>query len=345
MKGKAKLSFKISNLPNSTYVLVLSIFMASILVPNFFTPGNITTLLTQACILMILSMAMSMCLMMGCIDLSLGGIVSMSGVVMALCLSKGVNAQASILAGLICGTLFGSLNGFVVTKMKVPPFIATFGASGIAQSVANTLSNKRTISWESAPNNRLVDLLGSNVLTVIFGPKPSQILSISVLLLITLLVIACVLLVFKKTTLGSNIYALGANEETARLSGINTVRWKVGVYMLSGFLAAVAGMVVMIRTNSLQPTVGDGLEFQAVVAAVLGGNSMKGGKGSIPGALFGALTLFTVRNAMSLWGIDTSVVMVVIGCILVFGMILNEAVTRLSVKKRLTGKKGEKAAA
>ena len=339
MKGKAKRSFKISNLPNSTYVLVLSIFVASILVPNFFTPGNITTLLTQACILMILSMAMSMCLMMGCIDLSLGGIVSMSGVVMALCLSKGVNAQVSILAGLICGTLFGSLNGFVVTKMKVPPFIATFGASGIA------LSNKRTISWESAPNNRLVDLLGSNVLTVIFGPKPSQILSISVLLLITLLVIACVLMVFKKTTLGSNIYALGANEETARLSGINTVRWKVGVYMLSGFLAAVAGMVVMIRTNSLQPTVGDGLEFQAVVAAVLGGNSMKGGKGSIPGALFGALTLFTVRNAMSLWGIDTSVVMVVIGCILVFGMILNEAVTRLSVKRRLTGKKGEKAAA
>ena len=82
-----------------------------------------------------------------------------------------------------------------------------------------------------------------------------------------------------------------------------------------------------------------------MAAALLGGNSMKGGKGSIPGALFGALTLFTVRNAMSLWGIDTSVVMVVIGCILVFGMILNEAVTRISGKKRLSGKKGEKAAA
>lgn len=345
MIGRGKRSFKVSNLPNSTYVLILSVFAASVLVPNFFTPGNITTLLTQACILMILSMAMSMCLMMGCIDLSLGGILSMSGVVMALCLSKGMHALISILAGLLCGMLFGALNGFVVTKMKVPPFIATFGASGIAQSIANTLSNKRTISWEKAPNNGLVDVLGSNVLTVIFGPKPSQILSISVLLLITAVVIGCVLLIFKKTTLGSNIYALGANEETARLSGINTVRWKVGVYMLSGFLAAVAGMVVMIRTNSLQPTVGDGLEFQAVVAAVLGGNSMKGGKGSIPGALLGALTLFTVRNAMSLWGIDTSVVMVVIGCILVFGMILNEAVTRISERRRLEGKKGEREAA
>ena len=235
---------------------------------------------------MILSMAMSMCLMMGCIDLSLGN-----------CLHErrrdgAVPEQRGERSGLHSGrshlrNVVQFLNGFVVTKMKVPPFIATFGASGIAQSVANTLSNKRTISWESAPNNRLVDLLGSNVLTVIFGPKPSQILSISVLLLITLLVIACVLLVFKKTTLGSNIYALGANEETARLSGINTVRWKVGVYMLSGFLAAVAGMVVMIRTNSLQPTVGDGLEFQAVVAAVLGGNSMKGERAPYRGRCLG----------------------------------------------------------
>ena len=345
MKVKTGKKVNVSNLPNSTYVLILSLILASILVPNFLTPGNITTLLTQACILMILSMAMSMDLMMGCIDLSLGGIVSMSGVLMALSLNKGVHALAAIGIGLVGGTVFGALNGFVVTKMKVPPFIATFGAGGIAQSIANTLSGERTISWESRPNNQLIDHLGSNVLTIIFGPKPSQILSISVLLLITLLVIVCIYVIFKRTTLGSNIYALGANEETARLSGIPTTQWKVGIYMLSGFLAAVAGMVVMIRTNSLQPTVGDGLEFQAVVAAVLGGNSMKGGKGSIPGALMGALTLFTVRNSMSLWGIDTSIVMVVIGCILVFGMMLNEAVSGLDEYKKQKARKGEKVSA
>ncbi|MFR5601657.1 MAG: ABC transporter permease [Lachnospiraceae bacterium] len=332
-KGIGKV--KLSNLPNSTYVFFLVLILGSVLVPNFMTPGNITTLLTQACIMMTLSMAMSMCLMMGCIDLSLGGIVSMSGVVMALCLSKGVHAFLAIPAGLVCGTLFGAFNGFVVTKMKVPPFIATFGASGIAQSIANILSDKRTISWVQSEKTGLVDLLGQNVLTVIFGPKPSQILSISVLLLVTVILITCVLVLFKKTTLGSTIYALGENEETARLSGIATVRWKIGVYMLSGFLASMAGMIVMIRTNSLQPTVGDGLEFQAVVASVLGGTSMKGGKGSIPGAIMGALTLYTVRNAMSLWGIDTSVVMVVIGCILVIGMMLNQAVLTMTEHKRL----------
>lgn len=181
----------------------------------------------------------------------------------------------------------------------------------------------------------MIDVLGSNVLTVIFGPKPSQILSVSVLLLLTVVLIILVLTAFKKTTLGSNIYALGANEETARLSGIDTTKWKIGVYMLSGFLASMAGLIVMVRTNSLQPMVGDGLEFQAVVASVLGGTSMKGGKGSIPGAIMGALTLYAVRNAMSLWGIDTSVVMVVIGGILVFGMMLNQIVHTATENRKM----------
>lgn len=331
---KKRLNIRFNDLPNSTYVFVVAFLLASVIVPNFFTPGNITTMLTQACVMMTLSTAMSMCLMMGCIDLSLGGMVSMTGVIIAILLRNGVHAGLAILAGIVSGTVFGMFNGFVVTKMKVPPFIATFGAAGIAQSIANTLSNERTISWEQGDHAKLVELLGSNILTVYFGPRPAQILSISALLLITVIILAIVLVLFKKTTLGSNLYALGANEETARLSGIDNVKWKIGIYALSGFLASLAGMIVMVRTNSLQPTVGDGLEFQAVVAAVLGGNSMKGGKGSVPGAILGALTLYTVRNAMSLWGIDTSVVMVVIGCILVFGMVLNQVVSSLAEKRK-----------
>lgn len=332
---KKKLSIRFNNLPNSTYVFIVAFVLASVIVPNFLTPGNLTTMLTQACVMMILSTAMSMCLMMGCIDLSLGGMVSMTGVIIAILLKNGVHAGIAILAGILSGTAFGMFNGFVVTKMKVPPFIATFGASGIAQSIANTISQERTISWEQGGHVKLINMLGSNILTVYFGPRPAQILAVSALLVITVIILAIVLVLFKKTTLGSNLYALGANEETARLSGIDNVKWKVGIYALSGFLASLAGMIVMIRTNSLQPTVGDGLEFQAVVAAVLGGNSMKGGKGSVPGAILGALTLYTVRNAMSLWGIDTSVVMVVIGCILVFGMILNQAVNSLAEKQKL----------
>lgn len=330
-----KRTFKLSNLPNSTYVFILAFVLASILVPNFLTPGNITTMLTQSCVLMILSSAMAMCLMTGTIDLSLGGAVSMTGVVIASLLRSGTHAVIAILVGCLFGALFGAFNGIVVTKLRVPPFIATFGTGGIAQSIANIISNERTISWENGPQTKLVQLLGSNVLTIKFGEKSAQVLSISALLLLTVIILAIVLILFKKTVLGSNIYALGANEETARLSGINNVSWKIGIYAFSGLLAAFAGMIVMIRTNSLQPTVGDGLEFQAIVAAVLGGTSMKGGKGSIIGAILGALTLYTVRNAMSLWGIDTSIVMVAIGCILVLGMILNEVVAIMTKKKRL----------
>ena len=189
---KRKINIRLSDFPNSTYVFIVAFVLASVIVPNFFTPGNITTMLTQACVMMILSTAMSMCLMMGCIDLSLGGMVSMTGVIIAILLKNGVHAGIAILAGIVSGTAFGMFNGFVVTKMKVPPFIATFGASGIAQSIANTISQERTISWEQGSHVKLVNLLGSNILTVYFGPRPAQILSISALLLITVIIIAIV---------------------------------------------------------------------------------------------------------------------------------------------------------
>jgi len=207
---------------------------------------------------------------------------------------------------------------------------------GIAQSIANTLSEKRTLYWEAGPQNRLLDSLGKDILRIEFGSQASMVLAIPLLVLLTACVLACVIFVFKKTVLGSYIYAIGENEETARLCGIGTTRWKIFVFMLSGALASVAALLVLIRTNSMQPTSGDGLEFQAVVAAVLGGNSLKGGKGNLYGALFGALTLYTVRSSLTLAGIDTSVTMIVIGAVLVVGMILNELAVRH--EKRLSGR-------
>ena len=332
MKQNSKLRI-FTKLPNSTYVLAAVFLLASIFVPKFLSPGNLSTLLTQASILMVLSLAMSMCLTMGSIDLSMGGVLSMSGVVMAMCLSYGLGGGLSILCGLLCGAGFGAINGFVVGKLKVAPFIATFGTAGIAQSLANTLSGKRTVFWEATDHNKIISLLGKNVVSFSFTDSAAGTFSLSVLFCVAAVVALIVVLVFKKTPLGSHIYALGENEETARLASINTTSLKVGIYMLSGLLAAVAGCIVMVRTNSLQPTVGDGLEFQAIVAAVLGGTSMKGGKGSLVGAILGAFTLYTVRNSLSLWGIDTSVVMVAIGLILVLGMVLNQAMAKFWDKR------------
>lgn len=309
--------------PGVMYIFLIVFVIASIGVPRFLSVGNLSTMLLQACTLTLLSVAMSLCLMMGSIDLSMGGVVSMTGVIMAFMMRADIHAGVALLTGLVIGTLFGMVNGLMVTKLKIPAFIATFGSMGIAQSIANTISDERTVSWAVGPKVRLIDVLGDKLIYKQFGTEAAQTLSISNLLVITTIVVVIVYFFFKKTVLGSYIYALGANEETARLAGINVAKWRVIVYMISGFLAALGGIVVMVRSNSVQPTIGANMEFQACVAAVLGGNIMEGGKGSVPGAVLGALTLYTIRSAMSLLGIDTSWVQVVIGIVLVAGMMFN----------------------
>ena len=324
-KGTPSLMHRI---PEATWIFLIVFVIASIGVPNFFSVGNISTMLLQACTLTLLSVAMALSLMMGSIDLSMGGVVSMTGVIMAYMMNAGLSAWLAVPTGLVVGLVFGLFNGLMVTKLKVPAFIATFGSMGIAQSIANTISNVRTISWPVSEKTKLIDILGSKPLSVSFGEGAANTLSISTLLIVTAIAVAIVWFFFRRTTLGSNIYALGANEETARLSGIQVSRWRIIVFMISGLLAALGGVVVMVRSNSVQPTIGANMEFQACVAAVLGGNVMEGGKGSVPGAVLGALTLYTIRSAMSLLGIDTSWVQVAIGVVLVIGMLINNYVTQ-----------------
>jgi ribose/xylose/arabinose/galactoside ABC-type transport system permease subunit len=325
--------FKLTDLPNSVFAFLLVFIIASIWVPRFLSPGNMSTLLLQASILIILSIGMSLLLISGGIDLSMGGVLSMCGVIMALCLSSGMHAGWAILLGLAAGALFGLMNGIFITKMKVPAFIATFGSMGIAQSIANTLSNKRTLYWEEGAHNELVSFLGGDILRWELGESASMIFYIPFLVVLTVIVVGLVIFFFKKTVLGAYCFAIGENEETARLCGIATAKWQIFLYMLSGAMAALAGLLVLIRTNSMQPTSGDMLEFQAVVAAVLGGNALEGGKGSLYGAIFGALTLYAVRSSLTLKGIDTSATMIVIGGVLVVGMVLNELAARHEKKQ------------
>ena len=327
---------RLSDLPNSVFAFLLVFIVASVWVPRFLSPGNLSTLLLQASILIILSIAMSLVVISGGIDLSMGGVLSMCGVIMALCLRSGMHVLAAILVGVMSGAVFGLLNGVFITRMKVPPFIATFGSMGIAQSIANTLSGKRTIYWEDGSHSAILEFLGGNVIRVQFGAEASTIFYVPFLVVLTVVVVGIVIFLFKRTVLGAYTYAIGENEETARLCGIATRTWTVLLYVISGMLASLAALLVLIRTNSMQPTSGEWLEFQAVVAAVLGGNALEGGKGSLYGAIFGALTLYVVRSALSLKGIDTSATMVVIGGVLVVGMILNELAARH--EKKLLGK-------
>ena len=325
---RASRRFRLTDLPNSVFAFLLVFIVASVWVPRFLTPGNLSSLLLQSSIMVILSLAMALVIISGGIDLSMGGVLSMCGVIMALCLRSGMHTLTAIGIGLATGALFGFLNGVIITRMGVPPFIATFGSMGIAQSVANTLSNRRTIHWDSGSHSSLMDLLKGDVLRIEMGPESSMVLYIPFLVVITAVVVACIIFLFRRTVLGAYTHAIGENEEVARLSGIATKSWIVLLYAISGAMAGFAGLLMMIRTNSMQPTSGEWLEFVAVVAAVLGGNALEGGKGSLVGAIFGAITLYMVRNALALKGIDTSVTMVVIGGVLVVGMLLNALAAR-----------------
>jgi ribose/xylose/arabinose/galactoside ABC-type transport system permease subunit len=333
---------RLVDLPNSIFAFLLVFIVASLFVPRFFTPGNLSTLLLQSSIMVVLSIAMAMVIIAGGIDLSMGGVLSMCGVIMALCLRNGTHTLAAIGIGLAAGALFGLMNGLIITRMRVPPFIATFGSMGIAQSVANTLSNRRTVHWDSGSHSSLMDLLKGDVVRVELGPESSMVFFIPFLVVLTVVVVGCVVFLFRRTVLGAYIHAIGENEDVARLSGIATKSWIVLLYVISGTMAGFAGLLMMIRTNSMQPTSGDWLEFVAVVAAVLGGNALEGGKGSLVGAIFGAITLYMVRNALALKGIDTSVTMVVIGGVLVVGMLLNALAARH--EKKLSANAGTESA-
>jgi len=336
--------FKLSSLPNSIYIFVIVFVVFGIGIDKFWSPANLSTLLLQASVLLTVAMGMAVVIMTGGIDLSIGGIISLSAVVAGTILKLGGHWILAILGALVIGTAVGFLNGIIVQKMKVDSLIATFGMAYIAQSMANVISAKRTVNWEVLPQNAMIKTLSGDIYSKQLGQygQAADVISISYIALICVVVMIVMNIAFKKTRLGPYVYAIGANQETARLAGIKTNTWRIGVFMLSGFLGSIAGTMLLIRAQSVQPTLGTGMEFYAVVAAVLGGNALEGGKGSVVGAILGAFVLYSIRSALMLEGISTFWVMVTIGGVLIAGMVINSLVyfyerkTLLKAKLRAT---------
>jgi ribose/xylose/arabinose/galactoside ABC-type transport system permease subunit len=199
------------------------------------------------------------------------------------------------------------------------------------------LSNRRAVYLTDQAGLiklRLVPFLRHNLFEIDLGG--GQILGINMIVVITITVLGLLIFLYKKTVLHAYMYAIGNNAETAKLSNINVDFWNIFVYMLTGLLAGIASLLMLLRLNSAQPTAGDGLEFQAVVAAVLGGNPLSGGKGSLPGAIMGALTVFVVRNGLTLIGANSNLIMILLGVVLVLGMIMNDFASRGFRQKRFS---------
>lgn len=309
MSGNKKMKSLLALLGPFIGLLVI-VTIITILNPSFLSLANILNVLRQVSINALIAFGMTFVILTGGIDLSVGSMLALSGAVTATLMASGVDPILSILIGLLVGVILGAINGFIISKGKVAPFIATLATMTIYRGLTLMFTDGRPVSGlgESA----FFELMGRGYF---FGiPVPAITMMFSFLVLY---------LILKKTTFGRRVYAVGGNEEASILSGIKADRIKIYVYSLTGFLSALAGIILTSRLNSAQPTAGAMYELDAIAAVVLGGTSLTGGRGWIVGTLIGALIIGVLNNGLNLLGVSSFFQQVVKGSVILLAVLLD----------------------
>lgn len=300
-------------------MLVILVVFFCLLVNNFATANNLITILRQVATIGILSMGMTFVLLVGGIDLSMGAMVGLVGVASSLLMTKyGLPVFISCLLGIGVGGLFGFLNGVIIAKTKIPPLIMTLGISYVIRGFAYLINNGYPVYKLPAS----VKFLGQGFIYQFFP--------VCVLVMIIIIFIGAFIL--NNTHLGRNIYAVGGNEEAARLSGINVYKIRIIAYIISGLLSGLAGIVMMSRVNSGQALSGTGMEMDALIACVVGGISVTGGEGKATGMIGGMLVMGVLQNGMAIAGLNEYLQSVVKGAVLC-AVVAIDCYSRLHVRK------------
>ena len=292
--------------------LVIVCVGLAILSPDFRTVGNLLDVMRQVSINAVISFGMTLAILLGGIDLSVGSVLAVSSVLTALLMKGGHGAVVATTVGLVAGAAMGSLNGVVIAKGKVAPFIATLGTLTLLRGLALVLSKGSPISNFSSD---LFSLLGGGYLIHLI-PLP---------VVWMLIVFALFWFILTRTVFGRHVYATGGNSEAARLSGVKTDRVQILVYTISGAMAAAAGVILTSRLDSAQPTAGAGYELDAITAVVLGGTSLSGGRGWIFGTLVGALLIGVLNNGLNLIGVSAFYQQVAKGAVILIAVLLDRA--------------------
>lgn len=283
--------------------LIVLFVVMSFLSPFFLTFNNLFNVATQIAVIAILAFGQTFVIVSGGIDLSVGSVLGLSGIVFGWAsVVAGLPLILALALGLGAGAGIGLVNGLLITLGKLPPFIATLAMLSAARGLALVISNGQPLN----PIPPAIRTLGGGDL---FGVVP-----LPVVLLLVMWVITIVIL--RSTYPGRCFYAIGGNEEASRLSGINVFRQKLLMYTLSGFFAAVAGILITARLASAQPQAGFTFELDAIAAVVIGGASLAGGVGSASGTLIGALILGVLRNGLNLLNVSSFWQQVVIGAVI-----------------------------
>ena len=288
-------------------VIVLFIFF-SITARNFFTMRSVLTLALQTSAITLMGIGVTFTIITGGIDLSIGSIVALAGTIAVMVAIAGVPIWLSMIFGLLVGVASGFLNGLMITKLKLPPFIATLGMMMVARGVALTITNAN-----AKPGPEGFGELGNGTL---FGTGP-QFPGISYPVLIMIAVAFFFHFILAKTRLGRYTYAVGSNEEAARLSGIKIHKVKIINYIFCGLLAALVGIILASRMTTSQPNSAIGYEMNAIAAAVIGGTSLMGGVGTVGGTVIGSFIIGILTVGLTMQGANYFMQQIVIGLVVI----------------------------
>jgi ribose transport system permease protein len=290
--------------------LVMVCIALAFMSPDFLTVGNSFDVMRQVSINAVIAFGMTLSILLGGIDLSVGSILAVSAVLGATIMARGHGAPLAVAVAILAGAAMGSLNGVVIAKGKVAPFIATLGMMTLLRGLALVFANGSPISGFS-----------SDFFATLGGGYIARLIPVPVVLMLAMFAIFW--FVLSRTVFGRHVYATGGNAEAAKLSGVNTERVQILVYTISGAMAALAGVILTSRLDSAQPTAGGGYELDAITAVVLGGTSLAGGRGWIFGTLVGALLIGVLNNGLNLMGVSAFYQQVVKGSVILLAVLLD----------------------
>lgn len=297
---------------NLLFLLIIFIIINSILSPNFLTLKNFLNLLQQASIPGIVAIGMTLVIIIGGIDLSVGSVAALAGMICAILIQNGMNFVLAILISILAGLGIGFFTGIVIAKFKLPDFVASLAMLEIARGIA-LLTTAGVPIFGLSGRFRFI---GAGFI----GSIPVS----GIIWIVITLVIAFML---KYTIFGRSLYAIGGNKEAAMLSGIKIKRNKVIVYMMSGALAAFAGVLTASWLATGQPTAGTGMETNAIAASVIGGASLAGGKGGVIGTFGGVFLLQIITNIFNLIGVPSFYQQIAKGFIIIVALLINKSMT------------------
>jgi ribose transport system permease protein len=293
-------------------LLFVSIIFGSLIGPRFFNGANLELIARQTAIVCTTALGMTMVIVSAGIDLSVGSVVALTTVVIAVLLRADVGPGMAALGGIIAAALCGVANGVLITGLRVIPFIVTLGMMILLRGAAKGLADERRIE---APHTWLNDLLRT------LDPDSAMVVPAGIWLVIALALIVGGTLGF--TRFGRHLFSIGSNERTARLCGVPVERTKIAVYTAAAALAGVAGVLQFSRLSVGDPTVANGLELSVIAAVIIGGGSLTGGRGSVTGTILGACTMAVIQIGCSQHGLPNWLQEIVTGAIIVLAVALD----------------------